>query len=183
VEVVKTLLDKRFFGVNDFLPFLIKERKYRISLTGVCLISGIDNSVLRYLLSRDDFDPNAPWHRDHPHDKAVHFVARAKHADQEVLKMIIDHPNCSAADVAENGTIGSSPLHHLCDCTNDRKYAVAKMKVLLAAGANPELQDVRGRTAYDLLMERLKNAGAEEDVDLTTELFATLQKAVLARRL
>ena len=56
------------------------------------------------------------------------------------------------------------------------------MKILLAAGANPELQDVRGKTPRDHLMSRLNNAGTEEDIDLTAELLVTLQKAILARR-
>ena len=38
------------------------------------------------------------------HDKPVHLAARAELADPEALKMILDHPNCSADDVAENGS-------------------------------------------------------------------------------
>jgi len=96
--------------------------------------------------------------------------------------MIIDHPDCSAEDVAENVSNGESALHRLCYCTDDRKYAVAKMKILLAAGANPELQDGRGKTPRDHLIVRLNNAGTEEDIELTAELLVTLQKAILARR-
>ena len=183
VEVVKTLFDKGFLGVHDFLPFRRNRNEHNFALIWLCLIKSTNISVLRYLLSRDDFDPNAPWNRDNPHDKPVHLAARAENADPEALKMILDHPNCSADDVAENGTNGRSPLHYLCRRTNDRKHAVAKMKILLAAGANPELQDVRGKTPRDHLMERLKNVRTEEDIDLTTELLATLQKAILARML
>ena len=181
VEVVKTLIDKGFFGVHDFLPYSLK-RDHHVSLVGVALTHSINNSVLRYLLSRDDFDPNGPWHRDHPHEKPVNLAARAGGADPDALKMILDHPNCSADNVAENGTNGRSALHHLCNCTDDKKYAVEKMKVLLAAGANPELRDARGKTPFDFLIIRLKDAGTEEDIGLTTELLATLQNAILARR-
>lgn len=182
VEVVKTLLDKRFFGVNDFLPLRNDGHDHHRSLVSVALTQSINKSVLRFLLSRDDFDLNAPWHQDDPHNKPLHLATRVENADPEALKMILDHPNCSAEDVAENGTGGESPLHYLCKHTNDRKYAVAKMKMLLAAGADPELQDVSGRTPRDHLIVRLNNAGTEEDIELTAELLVTLQKAILARR-
>mmetsp|Transcript_29519 Transcript_29519/g.65035 ORF Transcript_29519/g.65035 Transcript_29519/m.65035 type:complete len:325 (-) Transcript_29519:223-1197(-) len=183
VEIVETLVDKGLFGCHDFLPLIEAGPEVHVSLICLCLTRSIDNSVLRYLLSRDDFDPNAPWLGDIPHCSPLHLASRAVNADPEALKMIIDHPICSSDNVAGNGPGGTSPLHDLCSQTSDKRYAVRKMKILLGAGANPELRDVGGRTPRDYLMERLSNAGTEEDIDLTTELLATLQKAILARRL
>ena len=77
---------------------------------------------------------------------------------------------------------GRTPLHLLCKESHDKNHAVAKMKILLAAGANPELRDGRGKTPRDCLNRRLDNAGTAEDIDLTTELLSTLQKAILERR-
>jgi len=185
VEIVETLVDKGLFGFHDLFPLREGGKEYRVSLICLCLTQRtcMDNSVLRYLLSRDDFDPNAPWLGDIPHCSPLHLASRAVNADPEALKMIIDHPNCSSDSVAGNGPGGGSPLHYLCDFTTDKRYAVGKMKIILGAGANPELQDVGGRTPRDYLMERLNNAETEADIDLTVELLATLQKAILARRL
>ena len=66
----------------------------------MCLINSVDNSVLRYLLSRDDCDLNNPWNRDDPNEKPVHLAARAAEADPEALGMLLDHPSCSADDVS-----------------------------------------------------------------------------------
>jgi len=92
--------------------------------------------------------------------------------------MLLDHPSCSADDVAESGR---APLHLLCKHTDDKKHAIAKMKILLAAGANPELQDAVGDTPLDYLINRFRSARTDEDIDLADELLVTLQKATVAR--
>mmetsp|Transcript_4288 Transcript_4288/g.9278 ORF Transcript_4288/g.9278 Transcript_4288/m.9278 type:complete len:100 (+) Transcript_4288:2007-2306(+) len=92
--------------------------------------------------------------------------------------MLLDHPNCSADDVAESGR---TPLHLLCRHTRGKEHAIAKVKILLAAGANPDLRDAGGDTPLDYLINRFRSAGTDEDIDLAAELLVTLQKATVAR--
>jgi len=181
VEIVKTLIDNGFLGVNAFLPLRghASRPEQHISIICSCLRNeSVDNSVLRYLLSRDDFDPNIPWNLDDPQSKPVHVASCSPFSDPETLQMLLDHPNCSADDVAESGR---TPLHLLCRHTMDKKHAVAKMKILLAAGGNPELQDASGDTPLDHLIRRFRSARTDEDIDLAAELLVTLQKATVAR--
>mmetsp|Transcript_2015 Transcript_2015/g.4028 ORF Transcript_2015/g.4028 Transcript_2015/m.4028 type:complete len:373 (-) Transcript_2015:1345-2463(-) len=175
VEIVKTLIDNGFLDVNAFLPYASRLHP-RMNIVCFCLANCIDNSVLRYLLSRDDFDPNIPWSPNNPPFRPVHLASCTGEADPEALEMLLAHPNCSA-DAADE--IGKTPLHSLCQFLEE--YEVAKMKVLLAHGANPEAQDNEGNTPFDYLVDWLRRCTSNDDVDLVTELLAVLQKAIIAR--
>jgi len=176
VDVIQTLLEKGLLDVHASFPC---SEGLHVSFICLCMqLQSVDKSVLRYLLSREDFDINAPWIQSQPHNKPVHLASCSSKADPEALQMLLDHPSCSADDVAESGR---TPLHLLCRRTMDKRHAVSKMKILLAAGANPELQDASGRTPLDHLINRFRSARTDEDIDLAAELLVTLQKATVAR--
>ena len=135
----------------------------------------------RYLLLVDGIDVNS----DDPFDgeRPIHYCAYADSIGTDTFKFFLDS-QLTKVDLNAQDHSGSAAIHLLINpfTSQDHRNNMSKLKLLLEAGANPNLPDGDGETPEQYLLESLNLAEIKGKESEVYEMVGMLRCYTLKRR-
>ena len=179
VASLKHLIETGIVDVNQEYGDIEKKTFIWFSLMNDFGSHSID--CFRFLLSVDGIDANV----EDPHDgeRPIHYCAYSDEIGTDVLKHFLDS-QLTKLDLNAQDHGGSTALHLLINpfAAQDHRKSMSKLKLLLEAGADPNLPDGDGETPEQYLLSLLNSdetKGKESEID---EAVGMLRRYALKRR-